>query len=312
MLVTGGGGLLGYALKQIAPNAAYLTRRDCDLTDLGQVKRLFARLAPERVIHLAAQVGGVKRNAEQNADLFTSNVLMNTNVLSAAQEHGVTRLISVLSSCVFPELPDRPATEHDVHAGMPFEGNLGYGYSKRMLDLHTTLLQMQHGCRYSTITPVTMYGPNDNWDLDGGHVVGSLIHKCFLAQSQGRPLEVWGSGAAIRQFVYSCDVARLLLHAVETYDGPETVIVTPDAGVTIRTLVECMTKVMRFDGQVVFDRQQHEGQLVKVIQSRTFAHRFPGFVFTSLEEGLKATVQWFIKKHAPGLIAQPPHGGGAA
>lgn len=299
VLVTGGGGLLGYALRQLCPDAVYLTRRDGDLTDPIHVKRLFDRYAPERVIHLAAVVGGVKKNAEDNADLFTANVLINTNVLTIAQQRKVSRLISVLSSCVFAEALDRPPTEADIHHGMPFEGNLGYGYAKRMLDVQTRLLWMQDGCRFSTITPATMYGPNDNWDLEGGHVIGALIHRCVLAKQQRRPLEVWGTGEAVRQFVYSFDVARLILRALEAFDGPETVIVVPDDGLTIRTLVQHITTAVQFAGPVVFRRDQPEGQRVKVIRSTRCAGLFPGLTFTPLEEGLKATVQWFLEQ-APG------------
>ena len=298
ILVTGGGGLLGHAFKKICPDAAYLTRQDGDLTDLCQVRRLFEEFRPKRVLHLAAEVGGVKKNSLKNADLFATNVLINTNVLNLACEFGVSRLISVLSSCVFQPNPTRPSTEDDLHAGLPFEGNLGYGYAKRMLDIHTKLLWERHGCKFSTILPVTMYGPNDNWDLEEGHVVGALIHKCFLSKQQNRPLEVWGNGKAVRQFIYSSDVARVLLEAMDSFTGPETVIVAPDQGIAISDLARLIARGMKFDGPIVFNTSMPEGQRVKVIRSLNFSSYFTDFTFTSPEEGLRATIEWFCDHYA--------------
>ena len=296
ILVTGGGGLLGYAVKKICPEAVFLTRRDGDLTDLGEVHRLFETHRPKRVLHLAARVAGVKSNAKNNADLFASNVQINTHVLNAARQHKVTRLVSVLSSCAFQFYEDRPSTEDDLHVGLPFEGNLGYGYAKRMLDVQTRVLYQQDGCPFSTLTPVTMYGPNDNWDLEEGHVIGSLIHKCFLAKEEAKALEVWGSGKAVRQFVFSSDVARILLQALESFHGPQTVVMTPDSGITIAELAKLIAETMSFKGPLLFNADRPEGQRVRVIQSRKFSSQFPGFRFTPLEEGLKETVEWYIMR----------------
>ena len=293
VLVTGGGGLLGSALHKICPEAVCLTRQDGDLTDLQEVKRLFEEFRPKRVLHLAAEVGGVKKNAAKNADLFEANVLINTHVLRVAREQRVTRLISILSSCAFQFYPDRASDEEDLHVGVPFSGNLGYGYAKRMLDVQTKLLWEQYGYKFSTITPLTMYGPNDNWDLEEGHVVGSLIHRCFLAKQENKPLEVWGDGSAVRQFVYSLDVARILLRELDSFHGPETLIVTPNEGVTIRDLARMIARAMRFDGPVVFNPDKPTGQLDRVVRSKHFSRRFPDFTFTSLEQGLQEAAEWF-------------------
>ncbi len=310
ILVTGSDGLLGHALKQICPEAVFVTRKDCDLTDTGQVERLFETLRPKCVLHLAAQVGGVKINSIKNAGFFEANVRVNMNVLSMAQRYGVSRLVSLLSGCAFQFYSDRPSTEEDLHVGLPFEGSLGYGYSKRALDVQTRLLWQQYGCEYSSITPVTMYGPNDNWDLDEGHVVGSLIHKCFLAKQQDKSLEVWGTGNAVRQFVYSCDVARVLLEALDSFHGPETTVVAPDTSITIRDLANLVAQAMKFNGPIVFDSTQPEGELVRIMKSNRFSDRFPNFSFTSLREGLKTTVEWFCTNYENGISSSPLMGEG--
>jgi GDP-L-fucose synthase len=291
ILVTGGGGLLGYGLGKLCPEANFVTSRDFDLRDSAQVEALFDRYQPERVLHLAAHVGGVKKNALHNADLYTDNVLINTNVLNQAQKRGVKRLISVLSSCAYPHFDDRPSTENDLHTGLPFKGNLGYGMSKRLLDLQTHLLNEQYACQFSTITPMTMFGPNDDWDLEGGHVVASLIHKCFLAKQHGKALEVWGSGRAVRQFIYSYDVARILMGLLDQWESPQTLILAPDQGITIGDLAHTVARAFDFKGPVLFDTSKPEGQLKRSLQS----NQAKTFQYTPFEVALKETVQWFTQ-----------------
>ena len=299
-LITGAGGLLGFALRKLCPDAPGVASSDYDLTSLPDTKTLFQKYQPEKVIHLAAKVGGVKTNALKNADFYTKNVQINTNVLSVACENGVKRLVSVLSACAFPTFPDRPTTEEDLHSGIPFTGNLGYGISKRMLDIHTQLLWKQYGCQFSTITPVTLYGPNDNWDMDEGHVVGALIHKCYRAKKESKPFEIWGSGNAIRQFIYSLDVARILLRTLDFFHGPDTFMIAPDEGISVRTLAFEIAQVMEFHGSIVFDSSKPEGQLRRQVQSHKFANIFPHFEFTPLQEGLRETVRWFLENFEGG------------
>lgn len=299
VLVTGGGGLLGYAVKALCPDAIFVTRRDCDLTHFENTRALFRETRPDCVLHLAAKGGGVKMNANHNADVFAANIQINTNVLSAASEAGVRRLISILSSCAFRVREDVPSTEDDLHEGAIFPGNLGHGYAKRMLDIQTRLISGQYGLEFSTLTPVTMYGPNDNWDLETGHVVASLIHKCWLAKSQNGDLEVWGSGNAVRQFVFSFDVARILLQEMKTFHGPETLIVEPGQAITIRKLAQEVAKALDFRGSLVFDSSKPEGQKFKVIRSRNFEKRYPDFKFTPIRQSIRETVDWFIAHAAP-------------
>lgn len=296
-MVTGGSGLLGRALRNLYPQATYVASHEGDLRDPACAHALFERFRPSRVLHLAARVGGVKSNAENNADLLADNLLINTNVLRAAQQHGVSRLVSILSSCAFQLYSDRDSCEDDLHRGQPFAGNLGYGCSKRMLDVHTRLIAEQYGARFSTIAPVTMYGPYDDFDPDGGHVIGALIHKAVVAKETGGALEVWGWGEAVRQFVYVKDVARILLAAIDSYDGPDTMIVAPDRGLTIRELVQEVVKAVGFAGPLVFNANKPEGVLVKRLSSKRFAARFPGFPFTRLPQGLAETVQWFLQEN---------------
>lgn len=293
ILVTGGDGMLGHALRKVCPEATFVSRQEADLRDLSQVERIFEKYKPEAVLHCAAIVGGVQANAERNADFFTDNIQINTNVLSVAARHRVMRLLSLLSSCAFQTYAERASTEDDLHQGVPFEGDRGYAYSKRMLDIQTQLIWKQDGLRFSTVTPVTMYGPHDDWDLENSHVLSALIYKCFLAKRDSKPLTVWGSGKAVRQFVFVEDVARFLTRVLEKIEGPDTLILAPDQGISIRELAEGIAREMHFEGPIEYDRSKPEGQLHKVLESKKFSKKFPEFNFTPFHKGLKETIAWF-------------------
>lgn len=297
VLVTGATGLLGHAVRAVRPDAFFVGRGDCDLESLEGVRSLFKSRGPVSVLHLAAEAGGVKMNAEKNAELFERNIRINTNVLSVSRECGVKKLVSVLSGCAFRFYPDRVSTEEDLHKDLPYDGNLGYGYSKRALDVQTKLLWEKGVFNCTSITPVTMYGPYDNWDLDQGHVVGSLVHRCFLAKQGKKALEVWGSGNAVRQFVYAPDVARILIRALDVLNDPQTTIVAPDSGVTIKQLAEKIARAMEFDGPIIFNAGKPEGMAAKVMKSGRFSRTFDGFAFTPLEQGLKETARWFFSHY---------------
>jgi len=238
-------------------------------------------------------VGGVKANAAQNSRFYEENVLINTAVLAAARAQRVPKLVAVLSSCAFPLFADRSTTEADLQSALPYDGSAGYAQAKRALDRHVHLVAQEDHLAWTTLTPVTMYGPQDSFDEESGHVVGSLIRRCHAALFAGQPYTVWGSGRAVRQFVFVDDVARLMLAALDRPMEPGTTIVAPDHGVSIQTLAEAVAEASGYAGPVIYDRSQPEGVLIKRLRSDTFGTRFPGFQFTPLETGLGETVRWY-------------------
>jgi GDP-L-fucose synthase len=284
--------MVGSAVRRHLPGATFASRRDADLTDLQATRALFARVRPRRVVHLAALTGGVRFNRDHNADLLTTNLQIDANVLTAAREIGVERLVGLLSSCAFEIPADRPASEADLHRGAPFAGNLGYAMAKRALDLSCRLHAEQYGCRFSTLAPVTIYGPHDHFGSPDAHVVAALISRAEDARQTGTPLDVWGTGEAVRQFVYVDDVARLLVAALGAFEDAGTVIVTPDEGLTIGDLARRIAARIGFDGPVLFTGDM-EGQRFKRLRSARFDRQFPSFDFTALDDGLAATVAWF-------------------
>ena len=153
ILVTGGSGMIGSALKNVLPGATYISSKDCDLTDAKETIRLFKYHEPEKVVHLAAKVGGVHANTAYIGDFYCQNMYINTNVLEASRLTGVEKVISLLSTCVYPDKAVYPLTEEQIHSGPPHESNFGYAHAKRMLDVQSRAYRQQYGCNFVTAIP---------------------------------------------------------------------------------------------------------------------------------------------------------------
>jgi len=294
ILVTGGTGMLGRALTEYLPDAIFVSSRDADLRNINETEYLINKIAPQTVIHLAAEIGGVKANMEKNLEFFESNLLMNTNVISSSVKHGVKRFIGVLSSCAYFIPDDRPGTESDLHVGLPYFGNLGYAYSKRALDIHAQIAADKTKMPYMTVTPVTMFGPHDNFNSETGHVVAALIVKAVNAVEKNGTMSVWGSGKAIRQFVYVNDIAKILAQLIEI-NLTGNLIIAPDMGIEIKALAERIANAADFKGRIEFDSAKPEGVSRKVIQSKKFKEIFEDFLFTDIDKALQETVEWYRK-----------------
>jgi GDP-L-fucose synthase len=301
IVVTGANGLIGYALREIdPPGTTYLTRKEVDLIDFVRTKERFAELAPEKVIHLAALVGGIGGNMIHSGEYFRNNILINTNVLESARLAGAKKLISFMSTCVFPDKCTYPLNEKDLHNGPPHPSNFGYAYAKRMLEVQSSAYRREWNCNYIVAIPTNIYGPNDNFNLVDGHVVPALIHKTYLARENRTDLSIWGSGKPLREFVYSGDIARLALWAIENYDEESPIIFTSGIEVSIRELAELVARKMKFEGKLVFDASKPDGQFRKPSDTTKLRKYLPDFRWTPLEEGIEITVEWFLK-HYPKL-----------
>lgn len=297
-LVTGAGGLVGYAIRKLNPkNTVYITRKDGDLTDFVLTKKIFKKVKPDQVIHLAAEVAGIGGNIIHSGEFYRNNIMINVNVLEAARLAGVDKLISFMSTCVFPDPCSYPLNEKDIHNGPPHPSNAGYAYAKRMLEVQSSAYRNEWGCNFIVAIPTNIYGENDFWNLDDGHVVPSLIHKCYLAKKNRKNLEVWGSGKPLREFVYSKDIAKLILWAMEHYNEDTPIIFSNGEERSIKELVEVVVKEVSFKGKVIFDKTKPEGQFRKPSDTSKLQKYLPTFKFTSLEEGIKNTVKWFVRNY---------------
>ncbi len=294
-LITGANGLVGSAIKQLnLPDAVFIGREDLDLTDSVGTKEYFAEIKPERVIHLAAVVGGVGSNMSHPGSFFRDNILINTNVLEAARLAGVKKLISLMSTCVFPDKIEYPINEKDLHNGPPHPSNFGYAYAKRMLDVQSRAYRKEWGCDYIIGIPTNIYGPYDNFSLTDGHVLPALIHKIYLAKQNNTDLTVWGTGKPLREFIYSSDIAKLITWALDNYDEESPIIIfSPGTEISIKELVELIASKMHFTGKIIFDESKPDGQYRKPSDTAKIKKYLPDFEFTDMDKGLEETINWF-------------------
>lgn len=293
ILVTGGSGLVGSPIKANIK----LSSMDGDLRNWGVVDNIFKKYKPTHVIHAAARVGGVGGNMIAKGEFYYDNVMMNTNVLEACRINNVEKVVSFLSTCVFPDKVEYPLTEQKIHLGPPHTSNYGYAYSKRMLDVQSQMYREQYGVNYVSVIPTNIYGPYDNFNIESGHVIPSLIHKCYLAKLNNVPFKIWGSGKALREFIYCEDIANLTNWALENYNDSEPIIFTTSHEISIRDVVELIVNAFNFKGKVIFDTSKPEGQFRKPSDNSKLKSYLPNFKFTSIETGIKKSVDWFIENY---------------
>ncbi|KAF6022461.1 TSTA3 [Bugula neritina] len=234
VLVTGGSGLVGKAIEHVVATGecaedekwVFVTSKEADLTDAAAVKKLFSKVKPTHVIHLAAMVGGLFKNMKYNLDFLRKNLAINDNVLQASFESGVVKLVSCLSTCIFPDKTTYPIDETMIHNGPPHNSNFGYSYAKRLIDVQNRAYAEQHGCKYTAVIPTNVFGPHDNFSIEDGHVLPALMHKIYLAKNEGKEFTVWGTGSPRRQFIYSLDLARLFIWTLREYDEIDPIILS--------------------------------------------------------------------------------------
>lgn len=304
ILVTGGTGLVGSALERISHNYGYnwifLSSKDCDLTSYEETYNYWSKLKPDIVVHLAANVGGLFKNMEHKVDMFEINMLINMNVVKVSHLVGVKKLVGCLSTCIFPDAIDYPIDETMLHRGPPHHSNDAYSYAKRMLDVLCQAYREQYGCNYVTIIPTNIYGPYDNYNLKNGHVVPALIHKCYLAKKEGKSFVVLGSGKPLRQFIYSEDLAKLLIWVVQNYDESEPIILSPDESdeIPIREVAIAVAKQFNYVDYMVFDESYADGQYKKTASNKKLRSLLKNdFNFIDIQTGMEQSVKWFVDNY---------------
>jgi GDP-L-fucose synthase len=297
-LVTGSSGLVGSAIKSLAPNDfVFMNRKDADLRDREETLSLFSNIKPKRVIHLAALVGGIGGNMMRSAEYFEDNLKINMNVFEAARINGVKSLVSLMSTCVFPDKAIYPLTVNQIHLGPPHSSNFGYAYAKRMLEVQSSAYRAQWNLNYTIGIPTNVYGPHDNFDLVEGHVIPALIHKIFRAKKENSILEVWGSGAPLREFVFAEDIAKLVIWMIEEYTDSSPLILSNSLELSIRDLVQMVANKMEYYGEIRFDSSKPDGQLRKPSDSSHLQNLLPKFEFTPLDVGIDKTTKWFLQNY---------------
>jgi len=256
VLVTGGTGLVGKAIEYIINKDPqndeewiFASSKCADLTDSTSTNALFEKHQPTHVIHLAAKVGGLFGNLKSNLEFFRQNMAINENVLQAAHLYNVKKVVSCLSTCIFPDKTVYPINESMVHNGPPHSSNYGYSYAKRMVDVLNHGYNGDHGKLFTSVIPTNVFGPEDNFNIDGGHVLPGLIHKVYNSKQTGSSLVVWGTGKPRRQFIYSRDLARLMIWVLREYEEVDPIILSvgEEDEVSIKEAAEAIVEAMNFE-----------------------------------------------------------------
>jgi len=306
VMITGGSGLVGQAIKEFTdanclPNEKwiFLSSKDGDLRDRKATDAIFEKFKPTHVIHLAAKVGGLFANMAHKVEFYRENVLINDNVMENCRINKVKKLVSFLSTCIFPDKTSYPIDETMLHDGPPHSSNEGYALAKRLIDTMNRAYAEEYGCNFTSIIPTNIFGPSDNFSIQNGHVIPGLIHKCYIAKKNNTPFTIWGSGTPLRQFIFSLDLAELTVWVMRDYHSPEpiTLSVGEEEEVSIRDVALSVAKAMKFEGEVIFDKEKADGQFKKTACNKKLRGLRPDYKFTSIDDGIQKSVDWFNKNY---------------
>ncbi len=303
ILVTGGNGFLGkQVVNQLCKAGATIDKistprsRERDLWKWENCQQ--AVKEQDVVIHLAAHVGGIGLNREKPAELFYDNLMMGTQLIHAAYQEGVKKFVCVGTICAYPKFTPVPFREDDLWNGYPEETNAPYGIAKKALLVQLEAYRQQYGFNGIYLLPVNLYGPEDNFDPRSSHVIPALIHKVHEAQQRGdQELPAWGDGSPTREFLYSTDAAIGIVTAAQKYDKSDPVNLGTNQEISIKDLVETICELMEFEGKIVWQTDQPNGQPRRCLDTQRAKEEFGFVAQTEFRQGLKNTIDWY-RHHA--------------
>lgn len=300
IFVAGHNGLVGSAIARRLHQGGYAnlvtrTRRELDLCRQQDVEPFFAEVPVDCVILAAAKVGGIHANNSQRADFIRENLQVQTNVIDAAYRNGVTRLLFLGSSCVYPRDCPQPMREEHLLSGSLEPTNEPYAVAKigglKMCEAYNS----QYGTQYLSVMPTNLYGPGDNFDLASSHVIPALMHKIHSAKVNGEPaVTIWGSGAPKREFLHVDDLADACLFLLENQFEHALINIGSDKEVTILDLAKTIAGVIGYDGSFELDTRMPDGTPRKLLDNGRIRSLgwAPGI---DLASGLRGTYRWFVK-----------------
>jgi len=307
VVVTGGHGFLGSfvvdKLRAAGAKEVVVPRSDKhDLRIQSEALRLYTDARPDIVIHLAAVVGGIGANRKNPGRFFYDNAIMGLNVIEAARITGIQKFVCAGTICSYPKFTPVPFREEDFWNGYPEETNAPYGLAKKMLLVQLQAYREQYGFNGIYLTPVNLYGPRDNFDLENSHVIPALIRKCIEAKQTGAPeIIAWGTGNATREFLYVEDAAEAIVLAAEKYSKPDLVNLGSGEEISVRNLLEMIRDMVGATAVVRWDHSKPDGQPRRSLDTSRAAREFGWRAKTSLRSGLKETIEWFTASRAAAI-----------
>jgi GDP-L-fucose synthase len=268
-----------------------------DLTNREAIFNFVSKVVPDLVIDAAAKVGGIGANSAKPVDFLTINLQIQVNLMDACHNANVERLIFLGSSCIYPRDAKQPINENSLMSGPLESTNSAYAIAKIAGIEMIKSYRNQHGRKWISLMPTNMYGPRDNFHLQEGHVLPSLINRFVSATKEGAPhIELWGTGSPLREFLFSEDLARAVVVAESSYDDDLHVNVGSDEEISIRELATLLAEASGYKGEVVWNKDKPDGVPRKVLDSTRM--RSMGWTpLVHLEEGISKTVKWFNENY---------------
>lgn len=300
--VAGHRGLVGSAIvrnleEKGFKNIICRTHKELDLTNQNEVRRFFEEERPEYVFLAAAKVGGIHANNIYPADFIYENLMIQNNVIKAAHDFEVKKLLFLGSTCIYPKMAPQPIKEDYLLTGSLEETNEAYAVAKIAGLEMCKFFKRQYGDNFISCMPTNLYGPNDNFDLKNSHVLPALIRKFHEAKvNNSEVVEVWGTGKPLREFLYVDDMADACVFLMENYDGEQHVNIGTGVEVSIRELAETVKEVVGFEGELVFNTDMPDGTPRKLttvdkLNSLGWKHK------VDLNNGIKMAYEWFLENY---------------
>lgn len=310
ILVTGGNGFLGqYVCKELEQRGAHrvIVPRSSkyNLVNLNGCQNMFVEHDDiEIVIHLAARVGGIGANQKNPAKYLHDNAVMGLNVLNEAYNRGIKKLIMLGTCCSYPKMCPVPFREENLHRGYPEETNAPYGLAKKLLLEACIQYRRQYGFNAIGLIPANLYGPGDNFDPETSHVIPALIRRLWEAkQANAERIWCWGSGNVSREFLHARDAAEAICEATEKYSGEDLINLGTNAETPIYFVAKRIAELVGYTGEICWDHTKPDGQPRRCLETSRAKYCFGWQAKTSLNEGLKETVEWYIEQVAAGTPA---------
>jgi GDP-L-fucose synthase len=296
ILNTSKNGLLGSAISRKL-ECDSISRNDIDLCE-KPLKEFLLGKEYDIVIHSAAKVGGVGANMEDNYNFFHKNLKLDDNVLNYCFENNVDQLVTILSTCMFSPHCHYPLTKDQVYLGTPDNSNYGYSYAKRLLNIKTNYYSKVINKNWLSIVSTNLYGINDNFHINNSHIIPALIRKAHHSATTGEKLEIWGDGTPLRQFLFSDDLADIIIWALENWKYDSPLMAINEKEYSISEVVEIICNRFNISKSMVYyDKNKPNGVAKKPALSD-----LNSFKFTDLETGINKTIDWYLENYTKNTI----------